>query len=192
MYYWEKAVKNFNYLLKEHILPMKEHDDKILKKLELYSTKFYHFVVSSDLINYDFYNFRNYDVVNEIDLYNIFAFNEKNNFNNLSYSSNRNEISKPIWKIYTLEEKIGCVLERAYTIATNEFIIPYWIEHKKMPLNNRELFKKALMIMTSTTSTDLFAMFIILHYNIILSKFNKQFINIFNNALKYGDIETIN
>lgn len=192
VYYWEKSVKNFNYLLKQHILPMQKQEDRLIKKLELYSVKFYSFVLNHKSINNTYYKYREFDTFKEEDLYNIFSYNRKNTFNNVSFASNRTEISMVKWKSYTLEEKLGAVLERAYTVAVNDFVIPYWLEYKKMPLNTRELFKKALMIIVSTSSTDVFAMFIILHYNIILSKFNRYFINIFSNAMKYGDIEQIN
>ena len=191
VYNWDKAVKTYNYLFKNHILPLKLHDKDILKEISLQAVSYYTFVTSSPLINNNLYEFKKFKFYKEEDLSNIYASFSRNNYMKLLYKNNVNDLNDITWSTYTLEEKIAAVLERVYTLATNEFIIPFWQEHKKIPRNIKEILKRTLMIIVSTTQCEWFADFIVHHYLIINNKFNRYFVNIFTNAIKFGDLEKI-
>lgn len=188
---WETAVKSYNYLLKKYIVPAMEQYPNIVKRLDLNAVPLYSFVTNSNLIHDTYYDFKEYKTYKEEDLHNIFMSHIRKNFTYVSYSNNKSELFTGIWKVYTLEDKIATVLERAYVIAINEFVIPFWLKNRAMPINIDYMFKNALMIIVSTTTSEWFADFIIRYYNTILTKYNDEYVNIFANAVKFNEIHEV-
>ena len=188
---WEESIFKFNYLLRTHILPLREYEPKILKLLEIKSIEYHDLAVTSNLLDKTKFKYRNFDIFKEDDIHNIFTLSIRNTYNNVSFGKEKCLLQESVWKTYNHNEKILTVLERAYVIAINEFVIPHWLEKKKMPINAESLLKKALMIITSTTNSTWFATFIAYNYTEIIQNFNPQYINIFNNAIKYNDLEEI-
>jgi hypothetical protein len=188
---WEKSVNNYNFLLNRYILPIKKFKTDILKKLEMDSLQLYPFVSSSNLIEDNIFNFRKFDIYYEYSLHRVFALNKGNNFLDIACLYNKKSIIENKWRLCNFQQQINIILERIYVIAINEFVIPYWLIYKKNPINVENIIKKTIMILACEMEDDNIQMFIIYNYNYILTNINYSFLNIFNNSVKFGDIEEV-
>lgn len=89
------------------------------------------------------------------------------------------------WEALTETERLYCVLEECYVIATERFLIKNILEATSIPDGLAfEAFKKALIKVCTTLTSGFFREFAIENYFILLNNFNIKFYEILLNRLK--------
>ncbi len=182
---WVASVNNFNYLLKNEIIKIAETEKNIMNDLRKESIDYYDFVVDSKLIDEDPYKFKPFKDYKEESLHELFAESKTYGYTNACYASNKFRIHETIWMTYTHKQKIGSVLERAYVIASNEFILPFKKEYKSPIIDAHQMFLKALMIIVSSSLDTWFQLFIVCNYDELVNLYDENFCELLDEAIKY-------
>lgn len=96
------------------------------------------------------------------------------------------ECHEDLWKSFSQLEKVQCVLEECYVIASERHIIPA-AKQNKLPPNAFEVFKHALMRVCTTLCSGWFRQFAIDNYYDILNSYDHNYVK----RIKFEEIGDI-
>lgn len=130
-----------------------------------------------------------FDIYSAADLANLVTISKESLYMRMEYSSG---YAQQIWHRFTDEERMRCILEHIQITGLNEVVVPYWhFERQIYEERDNDLFKSVVMRICSSYPFTWYIDFIIQNYGELYERYSSNYINIFRNAVKFGDIEPI-
>lgn len=108
------------------------------------------------------------------DIHQIFAHKEKPMYSYMQLDENIVDCSENLWNRFNVENKIKCVLEECYVIASERQLIPS-MKGIKVGMVPYKAFKWALMRVCTTLCSGFFREFAIDNYLDILNSYDKYY-----------------
>lgn len=98
---------------------------------------------------------------------------------------------KKLWNTFSEEEKIQCVMEECYVIASERHLIPAIVNNGIIP-HPEMAFKWALMRVCTTLCSGWFRQYAIDHYFDVLNNYNKDYLKLLKSKMNESPLRTNN
>lgn len=188
---WVNNVKAFTKISRDYIFNRLDHDNNIIKRLELNAIKLYVPLLYSDYTELDYDEDKSFTRFTEESIHNLFESSSVNrNYLDITCTYNSSDIERSKWNNLQYLDKMYCCLEKIYAIAADEFLIKYIKSHDCIPLPRDlyNIFLKSYMIFVNISADEVLTKFLIFNFEKILLKYDRNYAVVLYNALDYGDL----
>lgn len=192
---WKNHIKSFKKIAVDYIHNRLHHDRYIIRKLELQASKLYLPMQYSNLITNDYDTIDNYLVYSEENLHDIFMCSivPDRNYLSLCKAYSSTSIKEDNWTRLRYHDKIDCLIEKIYVIASNEFLIKYIRTYGCLPLDKelKNILLQSYMIFLNQSSSEKLSKFLIFNFEQIVERLDLSFATILFNAIENDDLKKI-